>query len=212
MRLRIDRFAIWRESETSPKPDVSFVPPLERRRLTAVERAALCTAWPVVGGPSELPMVFASRWGEIGVTVRLMRQFHDDGEMSPAGFSASVHNAAPGALSMLAKNHAPYTAIAARERTLEMGLLESLVQMRDVLFTYAEEATPEFYRPCFGQVQAPCSVSAMIVPDESGDVEVEFGHSTLPPASFDSWASFLSGDASEFSTAEFSMVRRSAAS
>ena len=92
-----------------------------------MERAALSVAWQV-RPEGEVPVVFASRWGEIGVTVKLMKQFHADHEMSPAGFSASVHNAAPGAFSLLTRNHAPYTAIAARERSLEAGILEALVQ------------------------------------------------------------------------------------
>ena len=143
MTASFEHFAVWRATEEAPKPDVSFVPPLDRRRLTGVERAALSVAWQVKSD-AELPVVFASRWGEIGVTVKLMKQFHADGEMSPAGFSASVHNAAPGAFSLLTKNHAPYTAIAARERSLEAGLLEALAMRRETIFVYAEEATPEF--------------------------------------------------------------------
>ncbi len=108
--------AEWRATPEDPKPDVSFVPRMERRRLTGVERAALSVARKVYPEGEEVPVVFASRWGEIGTTVKLMRQCHDDGEMSPAGFSASVHNAAPGAFSLLMKNRAPYTAIAARGR------------------------------------------------------------------------------------------------
>ncbi len=34
----------WRATDEAPKPDVSFVPPMERRRLTGVERAALSVA------------------------------------------------------------------------------------------------------------------------------------------------------------------------
>ena len=45
-RLKLD-FAAWRATAETPKPDVSFVPPLERRRLTGVERAALGVAWRV---------------------------------------------------------------------------------------------------------------------------------------------------------------------
>ena len=127
MDFTVASYAVWRADETSAKPDVSFIPPLERRRLTGVERAALSVAWQV-RPEGEVPVVFASRWGEIGVTVKLMTQFHADREMSPAGFSASVHNAAPGAFSLLTKSHAPYTAIAARERSLEAGLLEALTQ------------------------------------------------------------------------------------
>ena len=135
MNFKLD-FALWQATETTPKPDVSFVPPLERRRLTGVERAALSTAWQVKG-ECAVPVVFASRWGEIGVTAKLMRQFHEDREMSPAGFSASVHNAAPGAFSLLTRNHAPYTAVAARDRSLECGLLEALALRRKAVFVYA---------------------------------------------------------------------------
>ena len=146
--------AEWRATPEDPKPDVSFVPPMERRRLTGVERAALSVARKVYPEGEEVPVVFASRWGEIGTTVKLMRQCHDDGEMSPAGFSASVHNAAPGAFSLLMKNRAPYTAIAARGHSREMGWLEATSMKGRVVFVYAEEDTPEFYRPEFGEVEA----------------------------------------------------------
>ena len=145
--------AEWRATPEDPKPDVSFVPPMERRRLTGVERAALSVARKVYPEGEEVPVVFASRWGEIGTTVKLMRQCHDDGEMSPAGFSASVHNAAPGAFSLLMKNRAPYTAIAARGRSREMGWLEATSMKGRVVFVYAEEDTPDFYRSEFGEVE-----------------------------------------------------------
>ena len=146
--------AEWRATPEDPKPDVSFVPPMERRRLTGVERAALSVVRKVYPEGEEVPVVFASRWGEIGTTVKLMRQCHDDGEMSPVGFSASVHNAAPGAFSLLMKNRAPYTAIAARGRSREMGWLEATSMKGRVVFVYAEEDTPEFYRPEFGEVES----------------------------------------------------------
>ena len=82
----------------------------------------------------QIPVVFASRWGEIGTTVKLMQQMHGEGEMSPAGFSNSVHNAAPGHLSLLTKNRAPYTAIAAGPDSYEMGLLEASTYPGRVLF------------------------------------------------------------------------------
>ncbi len=150
-RIHILAHAEWRATPENPKPDVSFVPAMERRRLTGVERAALSVARKVYPEGEEIPVVFASRWGEIGTTIKLMKQCHDDGEMSPAGFSASVHNAAPGAFSLLMKNHAPYTAIAARERSREMGWLEATSMKGRVVFVYAEEDTPEFYRPEFGE-------------------------------------------------------------
>ena len=154
--------AEWSESESTPKPDVSFVPPLERRRLTLLERAALSVAWKIYPHGEQIPVVFASRWGEIGTTLKLMRQMHDEGEMSPAGFSNSVHNAAPGHLSLLTKNKAPYTAISAGAETYEMGMLEASTYPGKVLFVYAEESTPEMYRPHFPDVRHASALAVLL--------------------------------------------------
>ena len=157
MDFTVASYAAWRAEGadgTITKPDVSFIPPLERRRLTGVERAALAVAWQV-RPEGEVPVVFASRWGEIGVTVKLMTQFHADREMSPAGFSASVHNAAPGAFSLLTHNHAPYTAIAARERSLEAGLLEALTQG-----AAARSASGPYHHPLVGTPRRGVRISA----------------------------------------------------
>jgi len=204
--IDIASFAVWRATAEAPKPDVSFVPPLERRRLTGVERAALSMAWQVKTD-AELPVVFASRWGEIGVTIKLMQQFHADGEMSPAGFSASVHNAAPGAFSLLTKNHAPYTAIAARDRSLEAGLLEAFALRREAIFVYAEEATPEFYLPEFGTPQPACAVALRVAESPDARLSLTFRHADLPPATFDAFVAFLESRSATFSTADLSLSR-----
>ena len=204
--IDIARFAVWRATAEAPKPDVSFVPPMERRRLTGVERAALSVAWRVKTD-AELPVVFASRWGEIGVTLKLMNQFHADGEMSPAGFSASVHNAAPGAFSLLTKNHAPYTAIAARDRSLEAGLLEVLALRREAIFVYAEEATPEFYLPAFGEPQPACAVALRVTESPEAPFSVDFRHADLPPSTFEDFVAFLEGRAPSFATSDLLISR-----
>ena len=187
---------------------------MERRRLTGVERAALSVAWQV-RPEGEVPVVFASRWGEIGVTVKLMQQFHADREMSPAGFSASVHNAAPGAFSLLTHNHAPYTAIAARARSLEAGILEALVQgtavagrppyRGAVVFVFAEEATPAFYAPAFGPLQPACALAVRIEP--GGPFRAAFRAAACAPVSFDAADAFFSGRADALEAASFTLTR-----
>ena len=204
MVFTVASYAVWRADDTSAKPDVSFIPPLERRRLTDVERAALAVAWQV-RPEGEVPVVFASRWGEIGVTVKLMTQFHADREMSPAGFSASVHNAAPGAFSLLTHNHAPYTAIAARERSLEAGLLEALTQGAGVVFVFAEEATPAFYAPAFGPLQPACALAGRLEPGGPG--RADFRAAECPPLSFDAADAFFSGRADALEAASFTLTR-----
>ena len=204
MDFTVASYAVWRADEASAKPDVSFIPPLERRRLTGVERAALAVAWQV-RSEGEVPVVFASRWGEIGVTVKLMTQFHADREMSPARFSASVHNAAPGAFSLLTQNHAPYTAIAARERSLEAGLLEALTQGAAVVFVFAEEATPAFYAPAFGPLQPACALAVRLEP--GGPCRAEFRAAACAPVSFDAADAFFSGRADALEAASFTLAR-----
>lgn len=168
-----------------------------------MERAALSVAWQV-RPEGEVPVVFASRWGEIGVTVKLMKQFHADHEMSPAGFSASVHNAAPGAFSLLTHNHAPYTAIAARERSLEAGILEALVQGA-VVFVFAEEATPDFYAPEFGPLQGACALAVRLEP--GGPCRAEFRAAECPPVTFDAAEAFFSGRTDALEAAFFTLTR-----
>ena len=217
MDFTVASYAAWRAEGadgTVAKPDVSFIPPLERRRLTGVERAALAVAWQV-RPEGEVPVVFASRWGEIGVTVKLMTQFHADREMSPAGFSASVHNAAPGAFSLLTHNHAPYTAIAARERSLEAGLLEALTQGTAVVVVFAEEATPAFYAPAFGPLQPACALAVRLEPGRgatccartNGLFRAEFRASECAPVSFDAADAFFSGRADALEAASFTLAR-----
>jgi len=217
MEFSVAGYAAWRAgvaTGTVAKPDVSFIPPLERRRLTGVERAALFVAWQV-RSEGDVPVVFASRWGEIGVTLKLMEQFHADREMSPARFSASVHNAAPGAFSLLTHNHAPYTAIAARERSLEAGLLEALAQGEAVagrppyrgavVFVFAEEATPAFYAPAFGPLQPACALAVRLEP--GGPCRADFRSAECSPVSFDAADAFFSGRADALEAASFTLRR-----
>ena len=169
-----------------------------------MERAALSVAWQV-RTEGEVPVVFASRWGEIGVTLKLMKQFHADREMSPAGFSASVHNAAPGAFSLLTHNHAPYTAIAARERSLEAGILEALVQGMAVAGRPPYRATPEFYAPEFGPLQVACALAVRLEP--GGPCRAEFRAVECPPVTFDAAEAFFSGRTDVLEAASFTLTR-----
>lgn len=162
LSVKIEKIAVWRETEESPTPDVSFIPPLARRRLTDLEKAALAVSHLTYPHGEEIPVVFASRWGEIGTTLKLIGQFNSENEMSPAAFSTSVHNAAPGMMSLRESNRSSYTAIAASDDSLKNGFIEALAMRTRLLFVYAEERTPEFYQSEFGEVQPWCAVSVLM--------------------------------------------------
>ncbi len=120
--------------------DVSFVPPLLRRRLSPLQRIFFFLAHFDETLPKPKRVVFASRDGEDTLTRRTVEDFHADGTASPHRFSASVYNAAPGLWSVFTKNTAPYTAVAAGRETVRVGLLEALLPAETpTLFVYAEE-------------------------------------------------------------------------
>ena len=120
-------------------PDVAFVPPLLRRRLSPLQKIFFHLA-NLEGAPEPAAVVFASRDGEDTLTRRIVEDFHADGGVSPQRFSTSVYNAAPGLWSVFRKLKAPYTAVAAGDETVKCALLEALgSNLSPVLFVYAEE-------------------------------------------------------------------------
>ena len=132
-------FAIAASAVLAPgeTPDVSFVEPMVRRRLSPLQKIYFALANKVGGAP--LSAVFASRDGEDSLTRRIVDDFHEDGSVSPHRFSASVYNAAPGLWSVRTANRSPYTAIASGDDSIEAGLLEALWGARPTLYVYAEE-------------------------------------------------------------------------
>ena len=130
--------AAWSALEAGTPPDVSFVPPLVRRRFSPLQMIFFALAKAVADG-EEREVVFASRDGENTLTRRIVEDFQADGSVSPQRFSTSVYNAAPGLWSVQTKNRAAYTAIASGDDSIECGFLEALGSAALPAFVYAEE-------------------------------------------------------------------------
>lgn len=123
--------------------DVSFIPPMVRRKLTLLDKVALC-AMNKVCQSSENLLVFASRYGEFDRLNKLISQYQLENEVSPTVFSSSVHNNIVGQFSLLKGITKSYNAIGAGDNTFSAGLLESIVSCsmkQDVLFCYADVNT-----------------------------------------------------------------------
>ena len=138
-------YSFWQASNDMLCPDMSFIPVLQRRRLTEVEKIGLFLANELKPLTQNHKTVFASEFGEWQQTFDLMKEFHSEKQMSPAGFSHSVHNAMPGIASVLSRDTNNYTTVAANEQTIDAGLLETFISDMPVLFIYAEEKAPDFY-------------------------------------------------------------------
>ncbi len=117
--------------------DVSFIPMMTRRKLDKFGRAALCTLYKVYDEGTEPQLVFASEYGDVERVEKLINQRIEEGEVSPSGFSSSVHNAVIGLFSLLEKNKKGYNSISAGKETISAGLLDSILY-DEAIFCYAE--------------------------------------------------------------------------
>lgn len=140
--LQIENFKYWQADGDSAEADVSFLPPLQRRKLSGMERTVAHLTNLLCKNKGDFVSVFASRFGEFNRIVKLLKVFNEQAEVSPSGFSSSVHNSAIGAQSVLLKNKGNYTAISAMEDTLEMGLIEAFTISERVFFVFVDSAFP----------------------------------------------------------------------
>jgi hypothetical protein len=151
-----EKWAGW-AAENTPLPvsdapvAAEAVPPMLRRRLDRMGRAAMQALFAIDAGAEE-PLVFASRFGEMARSDALMRQIEQGEVPSPTNFALSVHNALAGQAAIMLKNRVSHSAIAAGEDTLAMGLLETALiaaerpDRRAVLVFY-DGVPPSAYDP-----------------------------------------------------------------
>ena len=129
--------------------DVSFLPAMARRKLSALDKAALCImneCFSVLDDKEKnIKIVFASQYGELDRLKKLVKQYTEENEVSPAAFSGSVHNSAVGQFSLLNKITQSYNSISAEDFTFKAGLTEAVITAKDssVLFCYCDAITPD---------------------------------------------------------------------
>ena len=120
------------------------VPVMLRRRLTPLGKLIL-SALDAVKLRDEEPFVIASSWGDSEKSRQLVTEMTETGDVSPAGFTSSVHNAASGAAGIWRKNHAAAPAVSAGNFTTEAGLTECFLQLtthESVVLVRAEAPLP----------------------------------------------------------------------
>lgn len=145
---------------------VEFVEPMLRRRLSPLSRVALHCAQAALAGERASQLIFASRHGELGNTVNLLRQLAQAESLSPMGFSLSVHNTAAGLYGIAARDATPATAIAAGRDTLSACLIEAAAMLacgvESVLVSYVEQDLPTPYQ-AWQQAEAPLLGLALLL-------------------------------------------------
>lgn len=159
---------------TGENLDLSSIPMNMRRKLSPVGKIAMSTMLDCYGENSDdIKLVYASRYGELERVVKLIKQEHEENEISPTGFSFSVHNSSVGLFSLLKKIYSSYNSIAGGEESFSVGLLDAIMNREKTLFCYAES------------VDRYESISILIDYDEGEKVLVRENSEHLPANSFD---------------------------
>lgn len=127
--------------------DVSFLAPIKRRRLSTLSRLSLRLAYSIAP-EFHGNCVFGSQHGELVTTQGLLQSIVENEIVSPAGFSASVHNTAVGLHSINNQNRSACTSIAAGLDSLAMCFVEAYALLQQepveqVLVVFADDRLPD---------------------------------------------------------------------
>lgn len=186
----------WSRNPTVPDdqddaPDVSFLPAMQRRRLSRLARMAFSVGWPLAEGHDRLPLVFVSRHGETPRTFDILSDLAADQPLSPTQFSLSVHNAVIGLWSILRGETSEMTALAAAGDGLEHGVLEAAALLADgataVLLVVAEENPPRAYAPWIDDVPFPYALGLLLTPGDEWQLALSTGESKEVANSAGEW-------------------------
>ena len=178
-KVFIERLASFVPTEAHPKPDVSFVPMLTRRRLSYISRMVVLVSDQVSRdneGNKLTPckVTFASQFGEISQQLKISQTLLDTGMVSPAHFSLSVFNASIANASILETNTAGYSAVFSGKDAFTTSLTDCIAALESEsadtrTFIFADELIPETYAPVAGvpYPNAVCAIALRLTTKES---------------------------------------------
>lgn len=166
-------------SDEQQQPDVSFIAPMQRRRLSRLARMIFNVAWPLAESYPALPLIFASRHGETPRTLALLNDLAHNEPLSPTQFSLSVHNAIIGQWSILRGDTSEMTALAASRDSLEHAVQEACLLLNEgapaVLLVIAEESPPAIYTPFIDDVPFAYAVGLLLTPGDDWQLQLHAG-------------------------------------
>lgn len=150
----------------SEAPDVSAIPAMLRRRLDTLGRAAAAEMLRHAGHAANIPVVYASRHGDLERTLGVLTDLARGEPVSPMHFSLSVHNAITGIVSIHSGITANITSIAALDQSLVPVLLEAAGLVNEsggpVMCVIADAPVPEIYRRDCCWPLAPFAASFLV--------------------------------------------------
>lgn len=133
-------------------PALPEIPAMQRRRIERLGRMAIqaaCWCEDGQGADSRVPLVFASRHGDVARSMDLLGSLAASEPLSPTGFGLSVHNAIAALYSIARGHRGNYLALAAGQATVEAACLEAAGLLADgapeVRIVVYESPLPDVY-------------------------------------------------------------------
>ena len=194
-----DEWQAWARGERvfgppDAKPDVSFVKPMARRRLSRLSRMSLEVAEACRADEVRPFYVFCSRYGEYNRTMEALGGVVRGEPMSPAAFSGSVHNTSAGHFTIIHKDRTSSTTVTASEATFEAGVLEAWTALKNgkcsrALVVYHDEPLPTFYGNPSPELKTPLAMAVAIrLPQPEESLSLSWRTSTAVPSTTNSTA------------------------
>jgi Beta-ketoacyl synthase, N-terminal domain len=161
--IPVTRWSFW-PTTAALAPEIDFIGPMVRRRLSTLSRAALKVANDCVADRPQVRIVFASRHGELRRTTDILRDISADSPVSPTSFSLSVLNAMTGIFGIARGDRTAASALSAGTETLGYALLEAHAQYatdtsKPVLLVYADEPAD----PAYGTIEEEVHGGALAI-------------------------------------------------
>ena len=132
----------------------------------------------------DAPVLFASRYGDLGRSVELLTQLARSEPVSPTSFSLSVHNAIGALYSIARGDTSSYSAIAAGEETVEAAFTEACGLLSDgvprVLVVIYDEPVPAPWEHFSESVAFPHAWACLLGAD-TGEGAIRLGCHAGPP-------------------------------
>lgn len=135
----LDSAADWQAWASRPRlpqgddaPALAEMPAMQRRRLERLGRMALQVAWRCQPeAEANLPLVFASRHGDIARTFEMLTGLARGEPLSPTHFGLSTHNAITAQYSIARRLTGNYLAVSAGPEAAEAAITEALALVAD---------------------------------------------------------------------------------
>ena len=164
------------------------LPMMLSRRMSPASRYAVECALELLESHRVDAIVNASRYAETARGEKSLIALANDQEPSPTDFTMSVHNVAPGMLTIFRKLNIPVTSVAAGANTFEAALFEVSAFLKDgkesVLLVDYENLLPEILGSRLAPVKEPFAV-AMILQEGNALTAVAQNLSDTEPSETD---------------------------